>query len=145
MPAQTHNRVRNGFHILAKSRGRLTNLNKKPCDNNKICEKAYCCGPALQPKGMKPAGCKRGLCSFVPQAGRKRASALGGIGSRSAITKRVISRRVQYKNQMPPGYIPTAQRPTVSYTNKEWPTKNAICKDADTHGGCACCLTNIIT
>ena len=68
---------------------------------------------------MKPVSCKRGLCSFTSQLGRKRALALGGVGPRSAIIKRAISRRVQ--------------------------TKNQLCKDIDTHDNCSCCLTNIIT
>jgi len=133
MPAQTHSRVRNGFHILANSRGRLTNLNQSPCDTNAACEKAYCCGPALQPNGMQPKGCKRGLCSFTPNKGRKRALALGGVGSRSSIIKRVITRRVENRNQMPENYVPSAIKPR---NEAFWPTKNAKC---DTAGSCACC------
>ena len=100
MPAQTHSRVRNGFHILANSRGILTNLNGPPCNTAAQCEKAYCCGPAIQPLSSKPRGCRRGLCSFTHNRGRKRALALGGVGSRSAATKRAISRRVENRNKM---------------------------------------------
>ena len=132
MPAQTHSRVRNGFHILANSRGRLTNLNGPPCNTAAQCEKAYCCGPAIQPTSSKPRGCRRGLCSFTPNRGRKRALALGGVGSRSAATKRAISRRVENRNKMAPGYVPSATRPR---NMKEWPTKNATCKTP-----CPCCL-----
>jgi len=133
MPAQTHGRARNGFHILANSRGRLTNLNQSPCDENAACEKAYCCGPAIQPFNMRPRGCKRGgLCAFIPNRGRKRALALGGVGSRSSTIKRAISRRVENRNQMAPGYVPSATRPRNA---TEWPTKNATC---DTN--CPCCL-----
>ena len=132
MPAQTHSRVRNGFHILANSRGRLTNLNGPPCNTAAQCEKAYCCGPAIQPLSSKPRGCRRGLCSFTHNRGRKRALALGGVGSRSAATKRAISRRVENRNKMAPGYVPSATRPR---NMKEWPTKNAICKTP-----CPCCL-----
>ena len=137
MPAQTHGRVRNGFHILANSRGRLTNLNKPPCNTDAQCEKAYCCGPAIQPSSSKPRGCRRGLCSFTPNRGRKRALALGGVGPRSSIVKRAISRRVQNRNQMAPGYTPSATQPR---TMKQWPTKNAVCTDTQTDGKCACCL-----
>jgi len=135
MPAQTHGRARNGFHILANSRGRLTNLNQSPCDTNAACEKAYCCGPAIQPFGIRPRGCKRGLCSFTPNHGRKRALALGGVGSRSSIIKRAITKRVENRNQMPIHYIPSAIRPRNA---TEWPTVNAICT---THpdGHCTCC------
>ncbi len=132
MPAQTHSRVRNGFHILANSRGRLTNLNGPPCNTAAQCKKAYCCGPAIQPLSSKPRGCRRGLCSFTPNRGRKRALALGGVGSRSAATKRAISRRVENRNKMAAGYVPSATRPR---NMKEWPTKNATC---DTP--CPCCL-----
>jgi len=132
MPAQTHSRVRNGFHILANSRGGLTNLNGPPCNTAAQCEKAYCCGPAIQPLSSKPRGCRRGLCSFTHNRGRKRALALGGVGSRSAATKRAISRRVENRNKMAPGYVPSATRPR---NMKEWPTKNATC---DTP--CPCCL-----
>ena len=132
MPAQTHSRVRNGFHILANSRGILTNLNGPPCNTAAQCEKAYCCGPAIQPLSSKPRGCRRGLCSFTPNRGRKRALALGGVGSRSAATKRAISRRVENRNKMAPGYVPSATRPR---NMKEWPTKNATCKTP-----CPCCL-----
>ncbi len=125
MPAQTHGRVRNGFHILANSRGRLTNLNKPPCNTDAQCEKAYCCGPAIQPSSSKPRGCRRGLCSFTPNRGRKRALALGGVGSRSSAVKRAITRRVQNRNQMAPGYTPSATQPRNA---TEWPTKNAICE-----------------
>lgn len=137
MPAQTHSRVRNGFHILANSRGGLTNLNGPPCNTAAQCEKAYCCGPAIQPLSSKPRGCRRGLCSFTHNRGRKRALALGGVGSRSAATKRAISRRVENRNKMAPGYVPSATRPR---NMKEWPTKNAICNDTQTDGKCACCL-----
>ena len=65
MPAQTHGRVRNGFHILANSRGRLTNLNNPPCNTASECYKAFCCGPAIQPSSSQPRGCRRGLCSFT--------------------------------------------------------------------------------
>lgn len=132
MPAQTHSRVRNGFHILANSRGRLTNLNGPPCNTAAQCEKAYCCGPAIQPLSSKPRGCRRGLCSFTPNRGRKRALALGGVGSRSAATKRAISRRVENRNKMAAGYVPSATRPRNA---TEWPTKNATCKTP-----CPCCL-----
>ena len=132
MPAQTHSRVRNGFHILANSRGRLTNLNGPPCNTAAQCEKAYCCGPAIQPLSSKPRGCRRGLCSFTHNRGRKRALALGGVGSRSAATKRAISRRVENRNKMAPGYVPSATRPRNA---TEWPTKNATCKTP-----CPCCL-----
>ena len=132
MPAQTHSRVRNGFHILANSRGRLTNLNGPPCNTAAQCEKAYCCGPAIQPASSKPRGCRRGLCSFTPNRGRKRALALGGVGSRSAATKRAISRRVENRNKMAAGYVPSATRPRNA---TEWPTKNATCKTP-----CPCCL-----
>ena len=132
MPAQTHSRVRNGFHILANSRGRLTNLNGPPCNTAAQCEKAYCCGPAIQPTSSKPRGCRRGLCSFTPNRGRKRALALGGVGSRSAATKRAISRRVENRNKMASGYVPSATRPRNA---TEWPTKNATCKTP-----CPCCL-----
>ncbi len=132
MPAQTHSRVRNGFHILANSRGRLTNLNGPPCNTAAQCEKAYCCGPAIQPTSSKPRGCRRGLCSFTPNRGRKRALALGGVGSRSAATKRAISRRVENRNKMAAGYVPSATRPRNA---TEWPTKNATCKTP-----CPCCL-----
>ena len=132
MPAQTHGRVRNGFHILANSRGRLTNLNKPPCNTDAQCEKAYCCGPAIQPSSSKPRGCRRGLCSFTPNRGRKRALALGGVGSRSSAVKRAITRRVQNRNQMAPGYTPSATRPRNA---TEWPTKNASCETS-----CPCCL-----
>ena len=132
MPAQTHSRVRNGFHILANSRGRLTNLNGPPCNTAAQCEKAYCCGPAIQPLSSKPRGCRRGLCSFTPNRGRKRALALGGVGSRSAATKRAISRRVENRNKMATGYVPSATRPRNA---TEWPTKNATCKTP-----CPCCL-----
>jgi hypothetical protein len=125
MPAQTHSRVRNGFHILANSRGRLTNLNNPPCNTASECYKAYCCGPAIQPLNSQPRGCRRGLCSFTPNRGRKRALALGGVGSRSAATKRAISRRVQNRNQMPPGYTPSAIQPRNA---TQWPTKDAICE-----------------
>ena len=133
MPAQTHGRARNGFHILANSRGRSTNLNQAPCDTDAACEKAYCCGPAIQPAGMKPQGCRRGLCSFTHNRGRKRALALGGVGSRSSIIKRVITRRVENRNQMPENYVPSAIKPR---NEAFWPTKNAKC---DTAGSCACC------
>jgi hypothetical protein len=133
MPAQTHSRVRNGFHILANSRGRLTNLNKAPCNTAEACNKAYCCGPALQTQGMRPKGCRKGLCSFTPNTGRKRSLALGGVGSRSSTIKRAITRRVENRNQMPKNYIPSAIQPRGE---KEWPTKNAVCK---TEGPCACC------
>jgi len=136
MPAQTHGRARNGFHILANSRGRSTNLNQAPCDTDAACEKAYCCGPAIQPLGMKPQGCKRGLCSFTPNRGRKRALALGGIGSRSSIIKRAITRRVENRNQMPKNYVPSATRPRNA---TEWPTVNAICKNTQTCDHCTCC------
>jgi len=132
MPAQTHSRVRNGFHILANSRGRLTNLNKGPCNNNDACEKAHCCGPALQPQGMRPQGCKKGLCSLHPNKGRKRSLALGGVGSRSSAIKRAITRRVENRNQMPKNYTPSAIQPR---SEKVWPTKNAVCKT----DSCACC------
>ena len=132
MPAQTHSRVRNGFHILANSRGRLTNLNGPPCNTAAQCEKAYCCGPAIQPVSSKPRGCRKGLCSFTPNRGRKRALALGGVGSRSAATKRAISRRVENRNKMATGYVPSATRPRNA---TEWPTKNATCKTP-----CPCCL-----
>ena len=144
MPAQTHGRVSNGFHIFANSKGRLTNLNQPPCNNNAACDKAYCCGPGLQPSGMKPQGCRRGLCSFSAQRGTKRSLALGGIGPRSAITKRAISRRVQNRNQMPVGYEPSAQQPRQSYINDQWPTSGAICTDTtQSNGGCACCLITL--
>jgi hypothetical protein len=136
MPAQTHGRARNGFHILANSRGRSTNLNQAPCDTDAACEKAYCCGPAIQPLGMKPQGCKRGLCSFTPNRGRKRALALGGIGSRSSIIKRAITRRVENRNQMPKNYVPSATRPRNA---TEWPTVNAICKNTQPCYHCTCC------
>lgn len=131
MPAQTHSRVRNGFHILANSRGNVRNLNQSPCDTNAACEKAFCCGPALQPTGMLPRGCRKGLCSFTPNKGRKRSLALGGIGSRSSIIKRAITRRVQNRNQMPENYVPSATRPK---NEAQWPTKNAVCV-----GNCSCC------
>jgi len=144
MPAQTHGRVQNGFHIFANSKGSLINLHGNPCNNVAACEKAFCCGPALQPKNRRPRGCKNGLCSFTPNTGQKRSIALGGIGSRSAIVKRAISRRVQNRNQKPIGYVPSAQRPSSSYVNKSWPTENAICSDtAQTNGGCACCLITL--
>ena len=130
MPAQTHGRARNGFHILANSRGRLTNLNQAPCDTNAACEKAYCCGTAIQPAGMKPQGCRRGLCSFTHNRGRKRALALGGIGSRSSTIKRAITRRVQNRNQMPAGYEPSATKPRNA---KEWPTKDAVVSPLPCH------------
>ena len=130
MPAQTHGRARNGFHILANSRGRLTNLNKAPCDTDAACEKAYCCGPAIQPAGMKPQGCRRGLCSFTHNRGRKRALALGGVGSRSSTIKRAITRRVQNRNQMPVGYEPSATKPRNA---KEWPTKDAVVSPLPCH------------
>ena len=132
MPAQTHGRARNGFHILANSRGRLTNLNQAPCDTNAACDKAYCCGPAIQPVGMKPQGCRRGLCSFIPNRGRKRALALGGVGSRSSIIKRAITKRVENRNQMPTGY-----KPSAIYLDE--PTANAICTHTQTDGHCTCC------
>jgi len=132
MPAQTHGRARNGFHILANSRGRLTNLNKAPCDNNSACEQAHCCGPALQPNSVRPRGCKRGLCSFTPNKGRDRSLALGGVGSRSSIIKRAITRRVQNRNQMSNGYVPSAIRPK---NQTSWPTKNAVCST----NPCSCC------
>ena len=137
MPAQTHSRVRNGFHILANSRGRLTNLNGPPCNTAAQCEKAYCCGPAIQPVSSKPRGCRRGLCSFTPNRGRKRALALGGVGSRSSAVKRAITRRVQNRNQMSPGYTPSATQPRNA---TDWPTKDAVCTDTQTGGKCACCL-----
>ncbi len=137
MPAQTHGRVRNGFHILANSRGRLTNLNNPPCNTASSCEKAYCCGPAIQPSNSKPRGCRRGLCSFTPNRGRKRALALGGVGSRSSAVKRAITRRVQNRNQMAPGYTPSATQPRNA---TDWPTKDAVCTDTQTDGKCACCL-----
>ena len=100
MPAQTHGRARNGFHIFATSSSFKKNLNPPPCDTTAACNKAYCCGPAIQPSGMQPGGCKRGgLCSFTPNRGRKRALALGGIGSRSSTIKRAITRRVENRNQ----------------------------------------------
>ena len=134
MPAQTHGRVRNGFHIFANSRGRLTNLNQVPCNTNDACYKAYCCGPAIQPFGIRPRGCKRGgLCAFTPNKGRKRALALGGVGSRSSIIKRAITRRVENRNQMPTGY-----KPSATYLNDE-PTANAICTHTQTGDHCTCC------
>ena len=132
MPAQTHSRVRNGFHILANSRGRLINLNKSPCDKNSACEKAYGCGPALQPTNMRPGKCKRGLCAFLPTKGRDRALALGGVGSRSSTVKRAITRRVQNRNQMPTGYTPSATKPK---NQTSWPSKNSTCSI----NPCACC------
>ena len=94
MPAQTHGRARNGFHIFATSSSFKKNLNPPPCDTAGVCDKSYCCGPAIQPFGIRPRGCKRGLCSFTPNRGRKRALALGGVGSRSSIIKRAITRSV---------------------------------------------------
>jgi len=134
MPAQTHGRVRNGFHIFATSSSIKKNLNPTPCDTNPACDKAYCCGPAIQPLNLNPRSCKRsGLCSFTPNRGRKRALALGGVGSRSAVTKRAISRRVENRNKMSPGYVPSKFPPPRNAT--EWPTKNAICNQP-----CPCCL-----
>ena len=144
MPAQTHGRVRNGFHIQAPSRSVSKNLFKPPCDSNSACERGFCCGTPIQPAWMKPQGCRRGLCSFTPNRGRKRALALGGVGSRSGIVKRAISRRVQNRNQMAPGYQPSATRPSPSYVNTNWPTTNAVCTDTQqTNGGCACCLITV--
>jgi hypothetical protein len=131
MPAQTHGRARNGFHILANSRGRLTNLNQAPCDTDAACDKAYCCGPAIQTLNSKPRERRRGLCSFTKNCGRDRALALGGIGSRSSTIKRAITRRVENRNQMSPEYEPSASKPRNA---TEWPTKNATCKTR-----CACC------
>jgi len=130
MPAQTHGRVRNGFHIFATSSSFKKNLNPPPCDTTDACYKAYCCGPAIQPFGIRPRGCKRGgLCSFTPNRGRKRALALGGVGSRSSTIKRAITRRVENRNQMSVGYVPSATRPRNSAV---WPTANAICKPVGT-------------
>ncbi len=137
MQARTHGRARNGFHMLANSRARLTNLNQAPCDTNAACEKAYCCGPAIPPLNMRPRGCKRGgLCAFTPNRGRKRALALGGVGSRSSTIKRAITRRVENRNQMPKNYVPSATRPRNA---TEWPTVNAICKNTQTGDHCTCC------
>ena len=137
MPAQTHGRARNGFHIFATSSSIKKNLNQAPCDTTAACDKSYCCGPAIQPFGMQPRGCKRGgLCSFTPNRGRKRALALGGIGSRSSIIKRAITRRVQNRNQMAVHYVPSATRPRNA---KLWPTANAICKNTQTGNHCTCC------
>ena len=130
MPAQTHGRARNGFHIFATSSSFKKNLNPPPCDTTDACYKAYCCGPAIQPFGIRPRGCKRGgLCSFTPNRGRKRALALGGVGSRSSTIKRAITRRVENRNQMSVGYVPSAIRPRNSTA---WPTANAICKPGGT-------------
>ena len=49
MPAQTHGRARNGFHIFATSSSFKKNLNPPPCDTTAACDKSYCCGPAIQP------------------------------------------------------------------------------------------------
>jgi len=134
MPAQTHGRARNGFHIFATSSSFKKNLNPPPCDTAGVCDKSYCCGPAIQPFGIRPRGCKRGLCSFTPNRGRKRALALGGVGSRSSIIKRAITRRVENRNQMAPGYTPSAIKPRSA---RQWPTANATCKNTPTN--CACC------
>jgi len=140
MPAQTHGRARNGFHIFATSSSRKKNLNPPPCDTTAACDKSYCCGPAIQPFGMQPRGCKRGgLCSFTPNRGRKRALALGGVGSRSSIIKRAITRRVQNRNQMSVGYVPSAPRPNYAYVNTDWPTANATCTHTQTGDHCTCC------
>ena len=61
MPAQTHGRVRNGFHIQAPSRSVSKNLFKPPCDSNPACDRGFCCGTPIQPAGMKPQGCRRGV------------------------------------------------------------------------------------
>ncbi|RZD42676.1 MAG: hypothetical protein CXT73_02505 [Methanobacteriota archaeon] len=135
MPAQTHGRARNGFHILATSSSFKKNLNPAPCDTTAACYNSYCCGPAIQPFGMQPRGCKRGLCAFTNK-GRKRALALGGIGSRSSIIKRAITRRVENRNQMAPGYTPSAIKPNGA---KQWPTANAVCKNTHTGNHCTCC------
>ena len=145
MPIQTHGRVKNGRHILPRNNGQLRNLNNPPCNKNEKCDKDFCCGKSIQPIKIRPVSSKSRLLSFKHKRGRKRASALGGVGSRSAMIKRAISRRVQYKNQMPPGYVPSSQKPNNNMVNQHWPTQNAICKDLSTHGGCACCVTNIIT
>lgn len=136
MPSQTHGRVRNGFHIFANSKGQSSNLNHSPCDKNSACEKAYCCGPAIQPHSSKPRERTRGLCSFVKNSGRDRALALGGIGSRSSAVKRAITRRVQNRNQKAPGYVPSASQPRNA---TQWPTKNSVCEVK-----CSCCITTKI-
>ena len=73
--------LRNGFHIFANSRGRLTNLNPPPCDTTAACYKAYCCGPAIQPFGMLPRGCKRGgSMRFYTKSRKKKSSSFRRCG-----------------------------------------------------------------
>ena len=139
MPAQTHGRVRNGFHIQATSAAILRNYNKSPCNNNSNCYKGFCCGKSIQPEGIRPRPCRRGLCSFTPNRGHKRSLALGGIGPRSARIKRAISRRVENRNRMPLGYVPSATRPPASDLNGSWPTAGAICHNSQ----CPCCLITV--